>query len=553
MNLSGRAQRRDFFMLILDAVNVKKYFGDREILSFEQIQIRSGDKIGVVGRNGSGKSTLLNILSGDILPDEGSIKRHCDIAYIKQFSYSGEKADCKVLSEFSVQSRTHTADISGGERTRLKIASALSRNSALLFADEPTANLDFDGIQLLKKKLEQAETLVMISHDRELLDCLCNKIIEISDGKLSFFDGNYSFYKQKKQEITAREWFEYDKYIDEKKQLEEAIVNRKMRAKSVKKAPSRMGNSEARLHKRRSNEMQEKIFDAAKNIQTRIEKMEVKNKPKEIPVIKMDFSLTNPPKNKIVIAGDNLSFAYGQNEILYQCKFHIHNGLKYAVIGGNGAGKTTLLNQIYNRCKGINIVPRAEVGYFYQGFENLEFNKTVLDNVMKNSVQNETTARTILSRLLISSESIYKKIDVLSGGERIKVSFAKLFVSGANVLLLDEPTNYLDVESIEALQKILCQYEGTVVFVSHDKSFVNSIAQKLLIIENKKVIEFEGNIESYEIKSTTVKKTDDIHMQKMLLKMRITEVMSKLSYGNSDRDKLEAEYQQLIHKMNTLN
>ena len=540
-------------MLILDCINIRKNFCDREILSFNQLQIRTGDKIGVVGQNGAGKSTLLNILAGDILPDEGIVKRFCEIAYIKQFSDKETKADSKVLSEFSVLNKINTIGVSGGERTRIKIASALSKGSVVLFADEPTANLDFDGIQTLKKKLLEAETLVLISHDSELLDGICNRIIEVAGGKLSFFDGNYSFYRQQKQEIIARELFEYESYIDEKKHLEAAIVNRKTRAKAVRKAPARMGNSEARLHKRRANEMQEKIFDAAKNIQTRIEKLEVKTKPKEIPSIKLDFSLTNPPKNKIVISSNNFSYAYGRKEIFINTKFHIYNGIKHAVTGGNGTGKTTLLNQIYNRCKDINIAPKAELGYFYQGFENLELNKTVLDNVMKDSLQNETTARTILARLLLSSDSIYKKIDVLSGGERIKVSFARLFVSRANVLLLDEPTNYLDMESIEALQRILCQYEGTVLFVSHDKAFVNGVAQRLLVIENNQIKEYEGSLKSYEEKSTILKSQESIQTQKMILQMRITEVMSKLSQRNSDKDKLEAEYQELVYKMRMLN
>lgn len=540
-------------MLILSAKNVRKYYGDREILSFEQLEIRSGDKIGVVGQNGAGKSTLLNILAGELLPDEGNIKRFCEIAYIKQFTNREMKADEKALSEFSVKNKINSAGVSGGERTRIKIASALSKDRLVLFADEPTANLDFAGIQTLKKKLLETETLVLISHDRELLDFTCNRIIEVSAGKLCFFEGNYSFYKQQKQGIIARERFEYESYINEKKHLQEAVVNRKSRAKAVKKAPPRMGNSEARLHKRRSNEMQEKIFDAAKNIQTRIEKLEVKNKPKEIPAIKLDFSLTNPPKNKIVISSDNLSFAYGSKEIFSNSKFHIYNGVKHAVIGGNGSGKTTLLNQIYNRCKDINIAPKAELGYFYQGFENLELNRTVLDNVMMDSVQKETTARTILARLLISSDGIYKKIAVLSGGERIKVSFAKLFVSGANVLLLDEPTNYLDMESIEALQKILCQYEGTVLFVSHDKAFVKGVAQQLLVIENNQIKEYEGSLESYETKSTSFKAQESIQTQKMILQMRITELMSKLSQGNTDKERLEAEYRELVLKMKSLN
>lgn len=334
-------------MLILETTNIKVNFGDREILSFDQLNIRSGDRIGIVGQNGAGKTTLLNILSGELLPDEGIVKRFCDIAYIKQFSNEEIEADAKALSEFNVQDKIKSKKVSGGELTRLKIAGALSKNSLLIFADEPTANLDLQGIEALKNKLIKTESFLLISHDRELLDSVCNKIIEVSNGRLTFYEGNYSFYEQEKQKMVEREWFEYNHFIEEKKHLEEAIVNRKARAKAINKAPSRMGNKEARLHKCKSNEKQEKLYDTANNIKTRLEKLEVKVKPKEFSNIKLDFSLTLPPHNRIVISSDDLSFRYGQKDIFTNAKFHVYNGLKQAIIGENGTGKTTLLNQIY--------------------------------------------------------------------------------------------------------------------------------------------------------------------------------------------------------------
>lgn len=566
-------------MLILEAINIHKNYGDREILSFDKLKIRSGDKIGLVGQNGAGKTTLLNILEGELLPDEGSVKRFCDVAYIKQFCDEEIVADAQVLSEFNVQDKIERNKISGGEHTRLKIASAFSKNSLLLFADEPTANLDFKGIQTLKSKLLKAESLVLISHDRELLDSICNKIIEVSNAGLTFYEGNYSFYQHQKQKIVAREWFEYENFIDEKKHLEHAIVNRKARAKSIKKTPTRMGNSEARLHKREATEKQQKINSAAKSIKTRLDKLEIKDRPKELSSIKLDFSLTNPPHNRIVISSDDFSFYYGRREIFSNAKFQVYNGSKQAIIGENGTGKTTLLNQIYKSNyntgginsldrnildmnsldnnevqsgKGIKVVPKAILGYFFQGFENLEPQKTVLENVMQESVQNETTARTILARLLFGGENVYKKVKVLSGGERNKVSFAKLFVSNANVLLLDEPTNYLDISSIEALQNILCEYEGTVLFVSHDKAFVNGVAQRLLVVEKKQIIEFAGNLKDYEARYNISKTQEISQTQMMILQMRMTEVLSKLSHSNTDDEKLEAEYQELILQMKSL-
>jgi macrolide transport system ATP-binding/permease protein len=333
------------------------------------------------------------------------------------------------------------------------------------------------GIELLKNKLKAVDSLLLISHDRALMDEICNKIIEVEDGNISFFEGNFSAYRLQKDQETDRKRFEYEAYIDNKKHIEAAIINRASKVKAIKKTPSRMGNSEARLHKRESTEIQKKINQAASSLKTRLEKLETKEKPKELQQIKPDFSLTNPPQNKIVVSSDALSFGYTtettSRQILSDAKFSVLNGVKYAVLGENGAGKTTLLNQIFQRNEAVRIAPKANLGYFCQEFEDLNRDKTILQNVMQNSVQTETTARTILARLLFFGDDVYKKVGVLSGGELIKVSFAKLFVSDSNVLLLDEPTNYLDMPSIQALEDILCQYDGTVLFVSHDEDLLS--------------------------------------------------------------------------------
>ncbi len=536
-------------MLILEAKNLKKYFGDKLIICADDLKIQKGDKIGLVGQNGAGKTTLLNILAGKILADEGVVKRYCDIAYIKQFSDEEIKVDGKVLKEFGVQDKVKSNEVSGGEYTRLKIADALSGNSNMLFADEPTANLDYNGIKKLEQKLSQAETLLIISHDRDLLNRLCNKTIEVKDGKLLFYEGNFSFYQKQKRIENERQWSEYEQYINGKARLENALSDRQIKSKSMKKAPGRMGNSEARLHKGKTNEKKRKLDNAANIIKTRLEKLEVKQKPREIPGIKLDFSLTNPPQNKTIISCDNLNFSYGNNQIFYNASISVNNGLKTAIIGDNGAGKTTLLNLIHSKDKQIHIVPKAVLGYFHQGFENLDYSKTVLENVMKDSIQTETSARIILARLIIFGDNVHKKVQVLSGGERIKVSLAKLLVSNANALLLDEPTNYLDMLSIEALENTLGDYEGTVLFVSHDRAFVNIVANRLLIIENQRIIEFEGNLQELEESRQFSKNNDDIEMQKSILKMRLTEIIAKISLPNCNKEVLEAEYQSILAQL----
>ncbi len=534
-------------MLFLEATNIKKYFSNRLIIEFDEFKVYSGDKIGIVGQNGSGKTTLMNILSGELEPEEGFIRRFCDIAYIRQFSDEMIKADGKSLREFNLTDKVNQNVFSGGEKTRIRIANALSGSKLMLFADEPTANLDCKGVETLMQKLLMVDSFIIISHDRVLLDNLCNRIIEISNGELRFYNGNYTSYKQQREiELQYREQ-EYEKYVTEKAKLENSVKDRQRKSDSVKKAPKRMGNSEARLHKRKSNEKQEKINSARNSLKTRLEKLEVKEKPEDILRVKLDFSLTNPPENKIVISAGNLSFSYGSRKIFQNADFKVYNGSKTALWGENGVGKTTLLNLISHKASdSIYIVPKARIGYLCQEFENLDSSRTVLENVMQESVQSQAVARTILARLLMSGDDVYKKVGVLSGGEKIKVSFAKLFVSDSNVLLLDEPTNYLDMASMEALEGVLCDYEGTVVFVSHDETFVNTVADRLLVFENLTVRDFEGSLQELRQNRLKGKKEDVNETERIALQMRITEIVSKLSNPGEDKETLEAEYKRLI-------
>ncbi len=587
-------------MLLLDAGNIKKYYGDRLVIELDELKIYTGDRIGVVGQNGSGKTTLLDILAGRLRPDEGFVKRYCEVGYIRQFedgvtqrdevvgSYSAGPSS-KLLKEFELDRKLGREGLSGGEQTRLRIAEAFSTENVLMFADEPTSNLDYAGIDLFRQKLERLESFVLISHDRDLLDTLCNRILEVRDGKMRAFSGNYTVYSQQYELERERAELEYEKYIDEKTSIEDAIADRKQKAKSMKKAPSRMGNSEARLHKRAVNNIQGKLHSAVNSMATRLEKLEVKEKPRELPGIKLDFSLTDPPENKYVITADKLSFSYGNVKVFDEVSFRLQNGCKTALWGKNGSGKTTLLNLIYARYSSdkdsgdnlqgfgtameksfsgmedslamIGVAPRARLAYFRQSFENLVPGESVLWNVMRDSVQKETVARTILARLLLQGNDVHKKVSVLSGGEKIKAAFAKLFVSNANVLLLDEPTNYLDMKSIEALESVMREYEGTVLFVSHDKNFVKSVADKLLILDDHSAVSFDGGLGEYEEqngkKANTAGKCAKAEsgdnagrmpdgIERTMLQMRLTETIAKLSSGNGNREALEAEYNRLV-------
>lgn len=536
--------------ILLSANHIVQYFGERKILEFEKLNVYEGDHIGIVGGNGVGKTTLLNILSGELIPDEGSVIREVPVSYFKQFRDRAEQVDLQKCRKLGLMGKLSREHLSGGEMTRLGLA-AMNKDSLLTFADEPTANLDADGVELCCQMLEQCSTLLLISHDRAVLNRLCTRIIEVRDGCLYFYTGNFAAYHEQREQAFKRQEFEYQQYRSEKSRLEKAARQRSQASKSVRKAPSRMGNSEARLHKRAAGEKMEKLDNARKAILSRLEQLEVKEKPREMTQVRIDFSLTDPPANREIVMGDHITFSYGKKLIFENASFSLPKGSKTALIGPNGAGKTTLMELIWSGATGIRLVPKAKIGYFKQSLDTLDLSKTVLENVMETSVQSEKTMRGILARLLIRREDVFKKVSVLSGGERVKLAFAKLFGSPANLLLLDEPTNFLDMPAIEALQQMVEDYEGTVLFVSHDRTFSDGCATRILRIEGRKLISFDGNLTEWEEKQMESK--SEKKMDKLLLELRLADVISRLSTPNcQNKEELEKEFERLIAQKNAL-
>ena len=541
--------------LLLEAHGIVKFFAAHKIFSFDTFSIYSGDKIGIVGQNGCGKTTLLNILSGDIEPDEGYVKSHCTVSYLKQFGKAEPSDDLLLLSKYGVKDKAYSEGLSGGEKTRLKIVSSIGNNSSLLFADEPTSNLDFSGIKLVEQALLDAKSVLLVSHDRRLLDTVCNKIVAIEGGKLCFYNGNYSMYLEHRSKQKDRAQFEYNQYIEEKSRLEASVVQIKNKANSITKAPKRMGNSEARLHKGGIRDRQKYAHQKSHAMEGRLSLLEEKEKPAKDVKVALDFSLTNPPQNKILIEGKNLSFSYSKGmDLFVNSSFTIPNGSKTCLWGPNGCGKTTLLNIISSESlQAIRKAPTSTIGYFYQNFDNIDFGSTVLQNAMAESIQSESTTRTILARLLFKRDDISKLASSLSGGELIKLSLAKLFTSPANVLLLDEPTNYLDIPSSEELQKMLCDYPGTVIFVSHDRDLVNNVSDRLIVFKDKSLLTFEGSLDDYELKSDKSASPSDLALEISILEMRLLEISAKLS-GKKELKAdviaiLESEYAQTLSKI----
>jgi macrolide transport system ATP-binding/permease protein len=567
-----------FLMLLIEADNIKKFYGDRTILNIERLSVYTGDRIGIVGLNGAGKSTLLNILSGKIMPEEGFIKRLCEFSYYEQFETDQSEGELTKEMEGSLKKEFHLNQIvqkeyaSGGERTKFRLAKTFVKPGHILLLDEPTSNVDLDGIRLLKSKLKQVETLLIISHDRSILDEVCTSILEVKDTKVKMYQGNYKDYERQKKEENTREQIEYERYLEEKKRLEKVYIEKKRKADSIAKIPRGMSPHEAHvrefLNSGKSYSGRQKNMNRAANaVKKRIEQLDHKDKPHEDKKVYMDFSLTNPPQNKDVIVIDQLQFQYDQNVIFNNLSLRLPNKSKIGIIGKNGVGKTTLLNLIHEAYTNaesetkIKVVPKGKIGYFHQNLEQLDDKLSVLDNVLKESVQSEESVRSTLAKLLFGANDLKKTAGVLSGGEKIRLAFAKLFVSEANILFFDEPTNYLDMPSTESLESMIKSYEGTVLIVSHDESFINNIVDSILLIENHEAFLYQGNLKNLtkegfhreKSRKNQRNKNDDVSADKMRLELRITEIISRLGDPKEDKEQLEIEYQTIIKKLQCLN
>lgn len=542
---------------MVECRNIKKHFGDRLILSIDNLRIYSEDRIGIIGVNGAGKTTLINILSQRVEPDEGWVKLYGKYAYISQLESSEtQRLSPEMASQFGV-STIWDETMSGGEKTRFKLAESLSRDTHMLFADEPTSNMDLEGIELMESRFAEYQGgLILISHDRSFLDNLCNKILEIEDGKITLYRGNYSDYSMQKTVERERARFEYQQYVSEKKRLDEVVVSIEQKERSIKKTPKRMGNSEARLHKMGNQKAKANLDRARKSTETRIAHLEVKEKPFEPERIILDLVDSEKLHSKVIIEGEKICKGFGEKLLLKDAEFKIKNGSKVALIGPNGCGKSTLLKMIMNQDPSIKIAPGAKIGYFSQDLSVLDENLTILENVMDGSIYQETFARTLLARLLFRREEVHKPVSVLSGGERVKVSFAKILLQDINLLILDEPTNYMDINSLKVIEEALQNYDKTLLFVSHDRSFIRSVANQIMTIEHYGIHMFDGTYEEHLIskQQSPNHETEELKKQIFILQHRLNDVVGRLSTP-SKKDNIEAldqEYYQILSNLKRL-
>lgn len=460
-------------------------YGDRTILRWDgKFAIYDRDRVGIVGVNGSGKSTLLKLLSGVIQPDRGTITIHTNYAVIEQLSEDmGHELSGENRSLWSIPARQDQL-FSGGEETRLKIAAAMEERAPLLFADEPTSHLDQDGTILVEKTLQQYPgTVVLISHDRDLMDAVCTIIIEVEEGIVTTYTGNYSDYMHQKKKNLQRAAFEYDQYREEKSRLEQVARNKEEQARKQKKKPSRMSHKEARLGKAKAQDAQAKVIRSAKANRTRIDHLVEKERPIVPEPVKFNVNAHVPIASKEILRLEAVHVVREGRALFPPITFTIRPGMKTAILGPNGCGKSSLLSVIRDGAEGIKTAPRCSIGYYDQKLEQLVAKDTVLQTVRKHSRYSDSELRNLLARLGFRKDSVFQRMEQLSGGEKVKAALAQLFFGEYNLLLLDEPTNYLDALTREQLEEVLYNYPGTILFATHDRRLVESIASHSLVYE----------------------------------------------------------------------
>jgi ATP-binding cassette subfamily F protein 3 len=594
---------------MLSINNLSFYFGGRALYENANLFIRPKDRIGLIGPNGTGKSTLLRIIVGEYKVDGGEISKakDCTIGFLNQDLLSYQTSDSilhvameafaeanqlkdeidkilhrleneysdelvnqltdfqaryEALDGYSLQARAEeileglgfkTGDLvrplrefSGGWRMRVMLAKLLLQKPALLMLDEPTNHLDLPSIQWIENYLLTYDgAIIIVSHDRQFIDNTANVIVEVSGKQLTTYSGNYSYYLEEKamrQEIQKSAFENQQQKI---KQTERFIE--RFRAKATK---ARQVQSRVKMLERM--ELIDDVIDENAKVN-----------------FKFNFSQAS---GKIVMDLKEVGKSFGTQTILQKASAQIERGDKIALIGANGKGKSTLLRIIAGtepingeRILGYNV---NMAFYAQHQLESLHVDNAILEELKQaGSQKTETELRNILGCFLFGGEEVFKKIKVLSGGEKSRVALAKVLISHANFLLLDEPTNHLDIQSVNILIQALQQYEGTYIVVSHDRFFVAEIANKIWYIENEEIKEYPGTYDEYEewrSRQASTKTSDnqiskkvkennptssENQEQRRVQQKELKELQNKLSQAENDITSLEKSQKDLEHQM----
>ncbi len=524
-------------------------FNGGSLLENVNFSLSEGDRIGLIGANGEGKTTLIRLILSELEPESGTLfkKNSIRIGYLAQNggydsantvfeemreifttdiqairslreieqkisvceensneyrtlsakyealnkqiaardSYHYEVKICTVLNGMGFENvyNQPISTMSGGEKTRLKLCRLLLEEPELLILDEPTNHLDMKTLFWLEDYLASFKGAILtVSHDRYFLDKIVTQIYEIENKKLSVFKGNYSKYKILKAEKTATLLKEYEKQQEERAHMQEYVDRNLVRASTTKMAQSR---------------------------RKALEKMELVEKPTLPPTPpRFHFSYTDKPYEKVLDVQD-LKLVAGEKVLLEKASFTLMRGEKCAVVGDNGTGKSTLIKEIVkNKNQAVRLGRFVKIACYDQENANLDPNNSVLQELWNRHVLwDQTKVRNILAQAKLEAEDMDKKVRMLSGGERAKLALAVFECENANTLVLDEPTNHLDLPARESLETALKEFDGTVLFVSHDRYFIRALAGKILELENGTATEFKGSYDEYTNFKNNAKET----------------------------------------------
>ena len=525
-------------MIIAQAQDLEQRFGGNTIFSNISFSVPDNARIGLVGPNGAGKTTLLKIMTGQQEPtsgqftinkglkvgyiaqengldedktiwdemltvfndlieknkkitkmqeqiadhpeDEDLLKRYDQLAYDFEqeggFTYHAEIKS--ILNGFNFKENTWNkviGTLSGGEKTRLAFVKLLLQKPPVLLLDEPTNYLDLDTLDWLEAFLKNYQgAIITVSHDQYFLDHLANQIFELNFGKLTTFKGNYSQYVKERELMDSQQEAAYEKQQEKIKKEEEFIQKNLVRASTTKRAQSRR-----------------KVLD----------KMERIKPPKHKQKVRINFTSERPSGKEVLIAKD-LTIGYPDKVMVSDIDFQVNKNDRVAIIGPNGIGKSTLLKTIMKKLepKGGSIKYGAslDIGYYDQELQSLDPSKTVLDTIWdRHKTMPEKDVRSILASFLFTAEDIDKTVGQLSGGQKARLTLTVLSLEKDNFLLMDEPTNHLDIEAKEVLEEALDNYDGTLLFVSHDRYFINELANKIISVRDGHAKIYNGNYSYY--------------------------------------------------------
>ncbi|EAC4515622.1 TPA_asm: multidrug ABC transporter ATP-binding protein [Listeria monocytogenes] len=581
-------------MILLQVQQISKFFGAEVILDNIKLEVKTGDRIALVGRNGAGKSTLLKIIAGKMSYDGGTISKpkSVEIGYLAQNTglessktiwdemlsvfdslrrmeadlrkmelrlgepelyndpekYQALMTDYDTLQHTFKESGGYTyeaeirsvlnglrfypedyeveiASLSGGQKTRLALAKLLLAKQDILVLDEPTNHLDIETLAWLETYLQNYHgSLLIVSHDRYFLDKVVNQVYEISRTKIDHYKGNYSSFVNQKQAKLEQMWKEFDKQQKQIAKLEDFVARNIVRASTTKRAQSR---------------------------RKQLEKMDVLGRPQgDEKAAHFGFQFEKQT-GKDVLMVDQLSIGYAKDKrIASNLTFEMKRQDSLALVGPNGIGKSTLLKTLIRDILALSgefhFGAGVKIGYYDQEQAKLTSNKTVLMELWDDYPElNEVNVRTTLGNFLFSDDDVLKNVQSLSGGEKARLALAKLTLLEANVLILDEPTNHLDIESKEVLEAALIDFEGTILFVSHDRYFINRIASKIVELAPEKATVFLGDYDYYQEKLAEEKelaRLDAEDRRKKGEQVEATSSVRKLNYQE------EKEQQKLLRQ-----